>query len=140
MNTSEEEEKDTLGKKKEVDELNRRCSEEGGLCETTGCSPQLSARLLSDLEEIRKLGDPQPLGSNSHCKKKKKSISLLHELLRYWPTAPKIYRRVVCLSFRISHTLYLVLLSIFQSVSPLTFYFPSSLSLFLSFPSLLIQI
>lgn len=71
MNTSEEEEKDTLGEKKEVDELNRRCSEEGGLCETTGCSPQLSARLLSDLEEIRKLGDPQPLGSNSHCKKKK---------------------------------------------------------------------
>lgn len=54
-----------------VDELNRRCSEEGGECWTSGCSPQLSAGLLSDLEEIRKLGDPQPLWSNSHCKKKK---------------------------------------------------------------------
>lgn len=73
MNTSEE--KDSRGKSR-VDELNRRCSEEGGVCWTSGCSPQLSARLLSDLEEIRKLEDPQPVGSNSHCRKKKRTPSL----------------------------------------------------------------
>lgn len=71
-------------------------------------------------------------GLTATVKKKKgggDSISLLHELLRYWPTASKIYRRVVCLSFQISHTVYLVSLSMFLSVSPLTFcllcFFPS---------------
>lgn len=40
----------------------------------SGCSSQL----LSDLEYIKKLGDPQPLGSCT-VKKREKSISLLHE-------------------------------------------------------------
>lgn len=129
MNISQEDGGGQLGKdqsqwiKQEVQQ------ERWGICWTSGCSPWLSANLLFDLEQIRKLGDPQPVGSTSHCKKKKNSISQLHELFRYWPTASKIYRRVVCLS----HTLFPILLSIFLSFSPLTFYLP--LLFFLSPPS-----
>lgn len=116
-----------LGERRGVDELNRRCNEEGGVCWTSGCGPQLSARLLSDLQAIRKLGDPQPVGSNSHRGGKKTSIPPLHELLRYWPTASKIYRRMVCLSFRITHTLYFIRPSVYFSCSPLASYYPPSL-------------
>lgn len=68
--------------------------------------------------------DPQPVGSKSHYKKKN-SIFLLHELLRYWPTASKIYRRVVCLSFLVltysppCGSFYHFLLSLLLSPTPL---------------------
>lgn len=83
----------------------------------------------------KKVGRPSACGVQQPLWGKKASISVLHELLRYWPTASKIYRRVVRLSFRISRTLHLVRLSIFLSfLSLLAFYFTPFFPLsFLSF-------
>lgn len=117
MNTSEKE-VESWGKSR-VDELNRRCSEEGGVSWTSGCSPQLSARLLFDLKEIRKLEDPQPVGSNSHYKKKPPAFCFMN----YWDIGLQLLKytggwSVSHFGFHILSTLW-----IFLSFSPLTFYF-----------------
>lgn len=114
------------------DELNRRWSEGSGMCWTSGCSPQLSESLLPDLEDRRRLGDPQSTGSNSRWeekkKKKKKSLHLfaswIIELLAYSFWNIQEGGRAL---FQISHTVYLVLLSIFLR---LFFFFFLSVSVF----------